>query len=324
MTPSSHHNESLEQPDQSKPNSQAPFSGEYAGELSSDVDASHVGDLAWKQELGLSWQVGVAAIVAAFCIGMGLKLMVDAVVVEDEPLTMQDIQNSVYENIMSEDQLDETIPSQSSTEPLPPFEVGEGASPLKSQTPAPEVPRVLGPAPQIISPFHGAEISYDLTKGPALFEWQGQATHIVFSRHRTMKPIARRFHVSGQTSYAFRGPAPGVWYWRLDRGGEPGEARSFRVTPPIARTFPIQEPLSDTQIPAEGALVRWQTDAKITWYKALVFDHISGQQVHMQGTSGDHLRLKQLKGGIYDLKLGGFSEVSGKWEWQLVQRLRVL
>ena len=47
-----------------------------------------------------------------------------------------------------------------------------------------------------------------------------------------------------------------------------------------------------------------------------------GQPLHRFGTSGTSIALQGVNPGTYDVRVGAFSEVSGRWEWQYLRTLQ--
>lgn len=177
----------------------------------------------------------------------------------------------------------------------------------------------------VASPFDGASLAYDETQGPATFSWSGAADRIVFSRSASMAPIVRSRNVAGRQSYRFLHPHPGNWYWRLENaeGGTP--VQSFAIMPPVRRNFPITQPQPGGQIAGNGGVVAWQSDAKIASYKVQLVPQGSSwsSPAHQFGTSGTSIALQGVAPGAYDLRVGAFSEVAGRWEWQVINGVTV-
>lgn len=175
------------------------------------------------------------------------------------------------------------------------------------------------------SPFDGANLSYDETQGPATFTWNGAADRIVFSRSSSMASIDRSVNVAGRQSYRFLHPHPGTWFWRLENaeGGTP--VQSFTINAPIRRNFPITAPAPGGQIAGTGGVVSWQGDTKVARYKVeLVASGSSWATVSYQfGTSGTSVALQNVPAGQYDIRVGAFSEVAGRWEYQVISGVTV-
>jgi hypothetical protein len=182
-----------------------------------------------------------------------------------------------------------------------------------------------GGAISIVQPNNGAGHDYDETQGPAMFEWSGAADRIVFSRNPNMTPIERSVALGGKSSYQFDHPYPGTWYWRVENASGASEVRSFTVNPPVRRNFPISQPAAGTPISGNGGVVAWQADSKVAWYSVQLTAPGSGwaNPQYRFGTSGTSVALQGVPAGSYDMRVGAFSEVSGRWEWQEIKGVTV-
>lgn len=177
----------------------------------------------------------------------------------------------------------------------------------------------------IAQPHDGAQQNYDETQGPAMFEWEGVADRIVFSRSSSMQPIERSINLSGSNSYSFDHPYPGTWFWRLENAEGATEVRRFHVLPPARRNFPVSQPTAGGAISGNGGVVSWQADQKVARYQVQL--NQSGASwanpTYRFGTSGTSVALRNVPAGTYDMRVGAFSEVSGRWEWQLIQGITI-
>lgn len=177
----------------------------------------------------------------------------------------------------------------------------------------------------LVSPPNGARRPYDETMAPAEFTWEGPGDRINFSRSSSMRPLIKSVPLNGATFYALENPYPGTWYWQVTNASGGSEVRMFRVTAPIRRNFPVAQPAEGGAIAAEGGVVSWQAGEKIARYAVeLVSAGASfAQPQHRFGTSGTNVAIQGVQPGSYDIRVGAFSEVSGRWEWQYVRNVTV-
>jgi hypothetical protein len=184
-----------------------------------------------------------------------------------------------------------------------------------AQAAAPEGMAAATDAPVLSGPPDGASRGYDETSGAAEFSWQGSpGGYIVFSRSRGMKPEAMRIKVSGN-SYMFDHPWPGTWFWRADNGAGSSEVRSFRISSPVRRNIQVAEPQSGGSIKGTGGLVSWTGDSGVAFYRVEVTNGGWANPTHKFSTSGTQVQLNGVQAGQYQLRVGAFSEIAGRWEY---------
>ena len=177
----------------------------------------------------------------------------------------------------------------------------------------------------VTQPNDGASHDYDETQGPAVFEWTGSADRILFSRHANMSPVERSVSLKGKTNYKFDHPYPGTWFWRVENGEGASEVRRFVVNAPARRNFPVSQPTPGGSLSGNGGVVAWQGDSKVAWYAVqLVAPGASWTNPQYRfGTSGTSIALQGVTAGSYDMRVGAFSEVSGRWEWQEIKGVTI-
>lgn len=177
----------------------------------------------------------------------------------------------------------------------------------------------------VSSPAEGAAQSYDETSGPAEFVWEGPADQIVFSRSQTMQPVVKEVKLNGASSYSFENPYPGTWYWQVKNASGASEVRSFKIASPARRSFPVTQPASGGSLAGTGGVVSWQAGEKIARYSVELAP--AGQSFanpsYRFGASGTSVALQGVSPGSYDLRVGAFSEVAGRWEWQVIKNVTV-
>lgn len=207
----------------------------------------------------------------------------------------------------------------------------EAATPAEGSTAATEAPAAQTPAAQapaaeaaapvatgsiaLSSPENGASLAYDETQGAAMFSWSGGPGTVVFSRHSSMQPEVMRVKVSG-SSYAFHHPWPGQWFWKVESEGGASEVRSFSVAAPIRRNIAISAPASGAALAGSGGVVSWTGDKGVAYYRVELnqSDDWSNPMFKFS-SSGSQVQLNGVAAGQYQLRLGAFSEVSGRWEF---------
>ncbi len=174
---------------------------------------------------------------------------------------------------------------------------------------------VAGSGPlSLDQPADGATVGYDESQGAAQFSWTGGSGHIVFSRHPTLNPPSMRVFVKGNT-YAFQQPWPGKWYWRVENRSGKTDIRSFNVNPPQRRAISLDQPASGGTIAGSGGVVSWKGDAKVGFYRVEFSTGGWANPQHRFASSGNSLQLNGVAPGQYQLRLGAFSEVAGRWEY---------
>ncbi len=166
----------------------------------------------------------------------------------------------------------------------------------------------------LTEPADGASLNYDETQGPAVFNWSGGGGYIVFSRSQSMSPPAMKVAVSGN-SYSFLQPWPGTWYWKVENKSGSTEVRSFKVSGPSRRNIALSAPASGGTLAASGGVVTWQGDNKIAFYRVELSAGGWANPTYRFASSGNSLALSGVTPGPYQMRLGAFSEVAGRWEY---------
>jgi hypothetical protein len=189
---------------------------------------------------------------------------------------------------------------------------GQAAVPAVEAVPADAV--AAGPV-SINFPDDGSTIAYDETTGPARFSWSSGGGKIEFSKSSSMRPVLMSIPVK-KGSYSLHQPAPGTWYWRVKTAGGQSEVRSFTVEAPARRKVALTAPASGGAIAGSGGQVTWQGDSRVTFYRV---ELNSGQDWanpnYKFSTAGSVATLQGVTPGGYKLRVGAFSEISGRWEY---------
>ena len=169
---------------------------------------------------------------------------------------------------------------------------------------------------QVVSPADGQSRDYDETTGGAFFQWEGSADYIVFSRSNSMTPVVHRIRVTGNDSYSLRDAYPGRWYWRLESEDQSSysDVQSFSIASPAPRSISLSEPTSGASISGDS-LVSWSGDNKVSYYRVELSDGNFASPNYRFSTTGTSMQMSGVMSGSYQLRVGGFSEVSGRWEY---------
>ncbi len=163
-------------------------------------------------------------------------------------------------------------------------------------------------------PADGSSLNYDETQGPATFSWSGGSGYIVFSRNQSMNPPAMKVAVSGN-SFAFHHPWPGTWYWQVTNKSGSTEVRSFKVSAPARRNVQLSQPASGGAVAGNGGTVSWQGDSKVAYYRVEFSTGGWANPQHRFASSGNSVQLQGVAPGQYQMRVGAFSEVAGRWEY---------
>ncbi len=178
---------------------------------------------------------------------------------------------------------------------------------------------------KLVSPGSGGSQSYDETQGVSEFTWEGPADEIVFSRNKSMTPIVKSVKLSGASTFSFENPYPGTWYWQVKNSTGASDVSSFTIAAPEHRSFPIQSPTPGGSVAGNGGVVSWQAAEKVARYSVEFTPKGSSfaNPSYRFGTSGTSVSLQGVNPGSYDVRVGAFSEVAGRWEWQMIQNVSV-
>lgn len=164
------------------------------------------------------------------------------------------------------------------------------------------------------APTNGSSINYDESQGPAMFTWKGGSGYIVFSRNKSMRPSELRVRVNGN-SYGFHHPWPGTWYWRVENASGKSETRSFTVGAPQRRNVALTQPTSGGSVAGNGGVVSWQGDSRVASYRVEFSTGTWANPKHRFASSGNSVQLQGVTPGQYQMRIGAFSEVAGRWEY---------
>lgn len=205
-----------------------------------------------------------------------------------------------------------STPPQASMAPA----VEAAASAAKSVAKAPDVASSGSEGPVAINfPENEASIAYDETVGPARFSWTGGAGKLELSRNASMKPIDVSIPVK-KGAYSLHQPTPGKWYWRVKTGGGTSEIRSFTVDAPVRRKVAVTAPAAGATLAGSSGQVTWQGDSKVTYYRVELNNAKDwANPAYKFATAGSTATLQGVTPGAYKMRVGAFSEISGRWEY---------
>lgn len=168
--------------------------------------------------------------------------------------------------------------------------------------------------PTLLTPEGNATRNYDETANDAIFSWTGgPASWIKFSQNPNMNPLAFKVWIKGN-HYKFHRPYPGKWYWQVSNKAGESEIRNFTINLPIERNLKLVSPASGESM-SNDSLVKWIGDTNITYYKVEVSNRGWNNPNYKFSTSATKIKLSKIEAGSYNLRIGAFSEVSGRWEY---------
>lgn len=177
------------------------------------------------------------------------------------------------------------------------------------------VEEVGATAPILQSPENGASRNYDESTAASKFTWSGKGNGwIAFSRNPKMSPIELKSKTKGN-SYDLPRLLPGTWYWQAGNGGGKSAIRTFTVNPPAKRAIAILEPQDGASLLKDNGMISWKGDHKITYYRVELSTQGWANPNYRFATTGTQLQIKNVSQGQYQMRLGAFSEVSGRWEY---------
>ena len=219
----------------------------------------------------------------------------------------------------------EQMPDAPPTEGAPSGEEMAEGTPAPEELPPPEggemldemlMPAAPTGAVSIVSPISGQSRDYDQTMGAAVFSWEGEATYIVFARNSGFQNPYLRLNVTGRNSFSFQHPLPGRWYWRLeDADTNPlSEASRFTIARAVRRNVSLSEPTDGSSL-SNGGTVSWNGDEKIAYYRLELATNNFATPTYRFSTVNTSFQLSDVAAGSYQLRVGAFSEVTGRWEY---------
>lgn len=167
----------------------------------------------------------------------------------------------------------------------------------------------------LLGPENGLSRFYDLSSDRPVFSWQGNADTIVFSRSPDMSSIVYSEKTNG-SSHAGRYFKPGSWYWQVRNSSGASEVRSFNIIPSDERGLSLLAPQDGGEMTGDSSIVSWSTLERGAYYRVQMTQGDTWvNPSYVFATSGSQLAVKNVPPGSYKLRVGGFSEISGRWEY---------
>lgn len=301
-----------------------PFNGDQMGEFTSNfgTNTNAVSQIFREGQFSQNRSKIIAiAVAAVLIIGGGLYFFSGSDSTDDEFLVDETTESATADEDVFGDEdstedtavTDEAATDTATTEDTAVTEAVEEA-PVAEAELAPEMPTATN-VPVLMEPADGASRAYDETSGSASFSWEGSpGGWIVFSRSPSMTPQTMRIRVEGN-NYQFSHPWPGTWYWRVDNGAGSSEVRSFSIAGALRRNVVLAEPQENGTLSGNGGVVSWQGDSKIAYYKVEISNGSWANPMHKFATSGTQVQVQGVQPGQYQLRVGAFSEVAGRWEY---------
>lgn len=191
---------------------------------------------------------------------------------------------------------------------------GQGTSGATASSDVPSSFAASSGSITLAEPADGSSLNYDESQGAATFSWNGGGGWIVFSRNQSMNPVSLKVAVSGN-SYSFQHPWPGKWFWKVQNRSGSSEVRSFNVSSPVRRNVQISEPQANGAIAGSGGTISWQGDSKVARYRVEFSTGDWANPPYRFSSSGNSVQTNGVPAGQYMMRLGAFSEVSGRWEF---------
>ena len=164
------------------------------------------------------------------------------------------------------------------------------------------------------SPPNGAVRVFDDTMEPTQFEWDVPGGQFSLSKSESMSPAVIQRDVEGN-SIKIRTILPGTWYWQVSNSQGGSDVWSLTIESPIPRVFSIVQPATGGSINGEGGTVTWTGDLKVSFYRVELSSGGWNSPDYRFATVGTQLNVNGVSPGSYQLRVGGFSEVSGRWEY---------
>ena len=292
-----------------------PFTADLKGEFTSNfgTNTNAVSDLLKSGNNGNRMKIFGGAILAVTLLAGGLYLYFPTETSEDEfandgsEAAAPDKDPLAEEAINSDGTAKEELAQNDAD--------GAGELTKDSAVPTKGEPQVATDAPSALMPENGKTRFYDETSSDAEFSWSGSpGGFITFSRSAEMKSSVRRAKVEGN-SYVFRHPWPGTWYWQVENGAGKSSIQSFSVTAPVRRNIAVSSPQPGATLPGNGGLVSWNADQSVSRYKVELSSGDWANPVHRQQTVGTDLQLSGVAPGSYQMRVGAWSDVAGRWEY---------
>jgi hypothetical protein len=111
-------------------------------------------------------------------------------------------------------------------------------------------------------------------------------------------------------------PIGAFLFWKVESEAGASEVRSFSVSAPVRRNVALTAPAGGGTLAGTGGVVSWTGDKGVAYYRVELnqSDDWSNPQFKFS-SSGSQAQLNGVSAGQYKMRLGAFSEVSGRWEY---------
>ena len=192
----------------------------------------------------------------------------------------------------------------------------------KKNTHVQKKPKTLGKRylatgkPSLVTPLNADSREYNEVAEPPMFTWKGGGGKIYFSKRPNMRPVAFSYRVTNSNKFYFHQRAPGVWYWQLKNKFGSSEIRQFTINPPKRRRVVLTSLTSNSILKKQDNVINWQGDSFVSYYRLEMTKGKNWARPQYRfATSGTTLLVNNLKTGNYQLRVGAFSEISGRWEY---------
>ncbi|MFK7872107.1 MAG: hypothetical protein AB8C84_02905 [Oligoflexales bacterium] len=169
-------------------------------------------------------------------------------------------------------------------------------------------------APVLMAPADGLMRTYDDAMSHPEFTWSGGGGRIAFSRSADMSVIEVEERVR-ESSHQSRQLSPGQWYWRVENRFGVSDIRSFTILPPMIRNTVLSQPQEGGSLAGNGGVVQWTGSSRVAYYRVELSSGSWANPQYRFSTAGTQLGVEGIQPGQYQLRVGAFSEVSGRFEY---------
>jgi len=194
------------------------------------------------------------------------------------------------------------------------LEFSNSAVPLEEEPEETTSSLGMGDSLELHSPSDGQSFHYNEQIGGIEFSWQSsESATLVFSRSANMDPVYKSVAISGN-SYFFRNPYPGLWYWQIQSPDAASEIYSVQVLEAIRRNIELTN-LADGATITTDQEITWRGDEGTAYYRIELTNSGWTNPSYRFATGKNSLQIQDISVGSYQLRCGGFSEISGRWEY---------
>jgi hypothetical protein len=292
-----------------------PFTADLKGEFTSNFGTNTNAVSQIFKDGGFSSQRPTKLIIGgillvAVAVGLGIYFLSDSDKKEDLPFE----ETAETSEVTDEAKVEETEAATEAPTETAPAETPAEAPATTAETQTAQAPEATGSGSiTLITPADGQAWQYDETKGGAPFQWEGGGS-IIISRSPSMSPEYMRINAS-RGSYTFKNPYPGTWYWQVENADGRSEVRRFSVENPTRRNIMVTQPAQGGSLSSQGGVVSWQGDDKVAFYRVEFAQGSFASPAYRFATSGNSVQVNGINPGQYQMRVGAFSEIAGRWEY---------